>query len=619
MAKKAYGSSSKTDKPDDLVEKVTKGWKASWDYRDSSYHTIWQDMNKLYNSERVYVGYNGISDTFVPMSNSTVETMVAATSGDKPEVVYFPTDPAQSPDTDILNALYAYYWDLDQWTLKSIGHNRNLFKIGSGVGYMYWNIDHPCWRVIPLRDFFCDPAATILNYQEEADYMGFRFLSTVDSLQAEKIVDPETGELVAKYKNLDKLGKYSSGDKTAKEEQDQFMGSTMKDKDNQVEVICYYTLDEVIYVGNRKEVIYYGVNDFKQRQQFLGYENPTGMFPFFVDANQPDETQLYGTSVLQPIAKPQELLNDLTNQNIDAVTWALDPVMELDPMYQDYIPKIQNVPGAVYPFKPGSYQSVQKAPIQSSVFNERTNIKNEIRETTGVDEILKGVQAEQAATATAIKAQAATSGRRFDLLTVQLQSGGYYQQAKLTFQLIQHYVTQPTMLRIIGEAGAEWKKYDPQFFKGDYEPRVKLKSTLDNEKNLKMRDIKEMYSALLGSPFVNQQELTRLTVEKAYSLEPDEAQALVQVDPQEIAQSSQAKGKPPTELINYKDAPPDVQAQMEQAAGFQPSATHEGSMETTASQQLADQAQHGEMIAPTPTTPPQPLVTGQPAGAPNGP
>lgn len=603
---------------DDLVKKVTSGWSASWTYREGSYHKIWQDMNRLYNSERIYVGYNGISDTFVPMSNSTVETMVAATSGDKPEVEYIPTNPTQQTDTDVLNKLYSYYWDLDQWTLKAIGHNRNLFKLGTSIGYMYWNIDHPCWRVIPPRDFFCDPAATILNYQDEAAYMGYRFLTTLDKLKSEQVIDPEKGDLVAKYKNLDKItDTYSPGDQTAKQEQDKFMGSSVPE-DGSIEVIVYWTLDEVIYVANREQVIYYGTNDFKQRQQFLGVENPTGMFPFFVDSNQPDETQLYGTSILLPIAKPQELLNDLTNQNIDAVTWQLDPVMELDPMYSSYIDKIVNVPGAVYPFKPGSYQSVQKAPLQGSAFNERTNIKNEIRETTGVDEVLKGVTAEQSQTATAIKAQAATSGRRFDLLTAQMENGGYYQMSQLVFQLIQHYVTEPVMLRIIGEKGVEWKKFDPKFFKGDYEPRIKLKSTLDNEKNMKMRDIKEMYAALLGSPYVNQPELTKLTVQKAYQLEPDEALALVTIPP--APPTDDKKDKPEDIALqgiakSYgKGVSPDIAHQLEHLAGLDPSITHEGAMETVASQQMADQAQHGEMISPVPTTDPETVNIGAPSG-----
>lgn len=603
----------KNSEPDDLVKTVVDAFNSSWNYCASAWHKEWQDWTKLYNSKRVYVGYQGISDTFVPMSYSTIETMVAGTSGDKPMVEYVPTKPEQQTNTEVLNGLFSYYWDLDGWTPKLVQHSRALFKTGTSILKVYWNIDHPCVEIIPLRDFFCDPTATFFDYQS-ARFMGHRFLASVEDLKKEKVVDPETGELVDKYKNLDKLGSFNSGENTAKEEADLNMGTTVDGdaKKNQVEVICYETLDDVIYVGNRKQIIYQNPNYFKERQQFLGMENPTGMFSYIVDAYAPDEAQLYGKSVLQPIAKHQEMLNDLTNQNIDAVAWAIDPEMELKPQYASYIDKMRSGTGNIYPFEPGSYQAVQKPIIPSNVFNERTNIKNEIREATAIDEIIKGIAMGGETTATEIKAQVASSGRRFDLILSMLENGGYYQLAKLVFQLVQHYVTTPVMFRVIGQTGIDWKTFDPNMFKGDYEPRIKLKATLDKEKQMKLRDIKEMYSAMVGNPFVDEANLTRFVIQKGFNLEPDEVEDLVK-SKEELMKESQ--GKPPgggdgdpKELINYKDAPPDIQAQMEQAAGYEPSVVHEGAMETSAVEQMALQAEHGETMAPMPNNPPTPFI-----------
>lgn len=582
------------------VERVKTGVKSSKTYTDSSWKPRWDNWTKLYNSERTLVGYNGISDTFVPMSYSTVEAMVSATAGDKPLVEYIPTRPDQDTNTDVLNSLFSYYWDLDSWTLKTTQHSRNLFKLGSSVLYVYWDIDHPVIKNIPLKDFFIDPTATFFEYQR-AGYMGYRFLTSKSALESEKIVDPVTGELVPKYINLNKLSDRNSEENdTAKEEDDTLMGSTL-DKSaqkDQVEVICYWTLDEKVYVANKEQVIYYGVNDIKQRQQFLGYPNPTGMYPFIFDAFTPTETQLYGQSILQPIEKPQELLNDLTNQNIDAVSWALDPEMELDPMYSDYLDKIESATGNVYPFKPGSYQPVQKLPIPSSVFNERTNIKNEIREATAVDEITKGIRMTSDTTATEVKAQVAQASRRFDLIVGSLENGGYYQLAKLVFQLIQHYVTVPVMYRVVGKNGVDWKTFDPNQFKGDYEPRIKLKATLDNEKNQKIRDIKEMYTAMVGNPFINEQELTTFVLAKAFNLEPDEAASLVKT-PEEIQQMAGqggSKDKSPEELALQavtkaygKGEKPDIEAQIEQMAGLEPSVTHDTAMTTHLTDHLTQQ------------------------------
>ena len=607
---------------DDTVAKIVGDYDSSWDYRASSWHTKWQNMNKLYNSERVYVGYNGISDTFVPMSYSLVETMVSATSGDKPMVEYMATKIEQETNTEVLNALFSYYWDLDQWTPKLIQHNRGLFKSGTSVLRAYWNIDHPCLDIIPLRDFFCDPNAVFFN-QNNARFMGHRFMASKDELTKDRVVDPKTGELVPKYKNLEKLSNFNSGDNTDKEEKDTDNGSAITERkdDDQVEVICHETKDKIIYVGNRQEVIYEHTNYFKERQQFLGIQNPTGMFSYIVDAFAPDESQLYGKSVIEPIAKHQELLNDLTNQNIDAVSWSIDPEMELDPMYSSYLDKMKSATGNVYPFKPGSYKAVTKPMLPTNVFNERSNIKNEIREATAIDEIIKGVGAGGSdTTATEIKAQVSSSGRRFGLIVSMLENGGYYRLAKLVFQMVQMYVTQPVMFRVVGDKGINWKQYDPEMFKGDYEPRIKLKSTLEYEKRYKMRDLKELYTAMLGSPYIDQATLTRMIVQKGFDMDASEVQSLVKTEEQ-LAQEAQAKGdggKPqnePKELVNYKDAPPDIQAQMEEKAGYQPSETHGGNMSKMGAQHMADQTAAIQTVlpqgnspigvAPVPTPPPQ--------------
>jgi hypothetical protein len=620
---------------DDKVQKVVKAFNSSWNYTSSSWHKKWKDNDDLYNNKRVNVGYNGISDTFVPMAFSTVEAMVSATSGEKPVVEYMPTHPAQETNTAVLNGLYSYYWDIGGFTLKAVQSNRILFKLGTTVSFYYWDIDHPVWKNIPLRDFFCDPSAT-LNEYENAAYMGHRFLASKSAMMDEKIVNPDWKEgddpknqLIPKYKNLDKLGEgFEIGDDTDKQDKDTTMGSTL-DKEaskDQLEIICYFTKDDMIYVANREQIVYEGTNPFKERQQFLGIENPTGMFPYTIDSLFADESQLYGKSIIDPIAKAQEMLNDLTNQNIDAVSWALDPVMELDPQYQDYIDKVKNVTGAVYPFKPGSYQAVQKPIVPGNMFNERTNIKNEIRETSAVDEIAKGVNAQGDQTATEIKAQAISSGRRFDLIVTQLESGGYYKQAKLIFQMIRLYVTQKTMYRVVGKDGVSWELYDPEMFRGDYEPRVKLKSRVEQEKNAKMRNLKEMYSAFLGSPIVKQVPLTKLVMGRAFDLNPEEVQSLVMSE-QDLAQAAQgsqknAKDKTPEQIAlegvakAYINTAPDIKAELEQMAGLQPSATHDTAMTTHLTDNMAQQQQHLDTMHQSIAGPP-PIDPTQPQGTPS--
>lgn len=65
-------------------------------------------------------------------------------------------------------------------------------------------------------------------------------------------------------------------------------------------------------------------------------------------------------------------------------------------------------------------------------------------------------------------------------------------------------------------------------------------------------------------------------------IDPQMMQQLMQMQGQAGQQMpGQAPAKPPSESINYKDAPPDIKAQMEQQAGLQPSATHQAAVDTT--------------------------------------
>jgi len=250
---------TETKKPKDVVAEVVAGFTSSWNYCSGSYHNNWREMDDLYNSRRIHVGYNGISDTFVPMSFSTVETLVSATAGDKPFVKYIATKPEQNTNTEVLNGLFSFYWDLDQWTNKKVMSVRQMFKVGTTIEYYYWDIDHPAMKLIPVRDFFCDPTATILNYQDAA-YMGYRFLADKEILKDEKIIDIDEnsktyGQLIPKYKNLDKLDtNYEVGDPTDKQEKDTHMGTTLDKtaQEGQIEVLCHWTKDKVIYVGNRQ-------------------------------------------------------------------------------------------------------------------------------------------------------------------------------------------------------------------------------------------------------------------------------------------------------------------------------------------------------------------------------
>lgn len=525
VARKTNPKNSKTS-VDETLAMVLKDFKRSWDYCASNYHQRWLDSWKLYNNTRTKVAYKGITNTFVPMTFSTVETMVSALFGGKPTFNYIPPSDRQDQNTEILNSLLDFYWDKDKWNIKVINWGRSMLTYGTGIIYLYWNIDHPCITNVPLRDFFIDPTATTM---ENARYMGRRYLTTLSELKSFEVVDPETGEMTPKYKNLDKIspGNGPSSDNTDKEEKDMFYGSVLPEDDDQVECIEWWSKDRVVTVANRSVVIEDTENYYKSRARELGNEYSEGLMPFASQRDFIDESLFYGKGEVEVIADQQELLNDLTNQNTDSIIYTLNQMYTLSPKFAHLLNEIENLPGAVYLAEKGALSPIEQRPVPTEAFTERLNIKNEIRETTASNEIVKGVSDEKNATATEISAQIAGAGQRLGLKITQIENEGFHRLARIVFEMIKLYVTEPMMVRIVGKDGVRWEEFNPDDYQTEYEPRVQLQATIENNKAEDANQAKEMMAAFLNDPDVNQAELKKLVLAKGFKLDPDEVEVLM--------------------------------------------------------------------------------------------
>lgn len=511
------------------LETVLKDFDASWEYCEGSWHQRWQDNFYLYNNQRVKRGYEGITDTFIPMVFGTVETLASALFGTKPKFEYLP--PQERPDqkTDILNGLLDFYWDKDQWNIKVINWGRAMLVTGTSIVYLYWDRDCPRMINVPIRDFFIDPTATTL---ENARYMGRRYLTTIKELEEFEIVDPDTGEMKKKYMNLNKAQPGGSrGENTDKQEKDMWYGSTVKNPhEQQVEVIEYWTEDEVCSVMNRSVLIEESENYFKSKARSNGDKYPKGIQPFAALRNYTDESLFYAKSEVDFLFDQQELLNDITNQNIDSVTYTLNQMYALDPKFAHLTNEIENLPGAVYPITPDALAPIPQRPVPTEAFAERQNIKNEMRETAASNEIIRGVgvQGGDKTTATEINAQIAGAGQRVGLKVTQIENEGFHRLAKIVFEMIKLYVSEPMMVRILGTDGTRWEEFDPIEFQGDYEPRVQLDISIESQKQQDAAETKELLAAFLGDPDINQQELKKIALRKAFDLDPDEVETLVQ-------------------------------------------------------------------------------------------
>lgn len=540
----------KVDKDQETLSTVLQRFRAGYDYVDKSYKTKWENCWKVYNNMRVSYSYVGTSDTFVPETFTIVESLVANIAGGKPKFMFYPTNREQEEDTDALNEVMDYIWYESKMNLHAQVWVRDMITKGNGVLMAYWDPVKklPKVRLVPLSDFFCDPTCVDMSEQLERGYVGYRYLTSIDALKRQKVFDTKTGELVPKYKNLDKVESVNdkNWDDLEKAEKEKYIGSTLGKEahQNQVEVIYYIDRDKLCEVVNRKVVIYDDKNPFQRGPRKLAYEvvidgevvdaekevDAIGpILPFAVLRNYIDGSLFYAKGDVEIIMERQEDLNDLENQDTDNITFVLDNMWTIDPQYQDMLPEIQSSPGIVFPLPNGALRPVEKPQVTRDANVKKAQIKDEMRRATAADEVIQGVSQDKGRiTATEIQAQLNQSSQRFSTKVNNLESEGFAQLGEIMFKMIQMFVDEPFWVSVLGREGfQEWKQFSPADFTGEYRVQVKLENSVKAMKLEEGQKLQAMYQLFLQDPEINQTEMKKLLLERTFDAQPAEIKKLL--------------------------------------------------------------------------------------------
>ena len=283
MATKTAKSSDDAKENNSTLGKYLKKFMDSWTYAQQNYHQVWEDNWKLYRNIRVKRNHPGTIEAFVPMVNSTVNTIVASLFNSNPTVKYIPNRADQDAETDILNDVYQDFARRDGWALKNKINGRQGVITGNYFAYYEWMPDenggYVHKEIVPIRDAIIDPNAHNLG---DAEYVGRRFFTSKKSLEEATIYNPETGKVEKRYKDLSDVeegqgvgGVDSESDKAKK---DEALGSVSPDRASQVEIIEIWTHKEVVVIANRKLVIeqrenpYYTLSKSRYEQRKLAHE-----------------------------------------------------------------------------------------------------------------------------------------------------------------------------------------------------------------------------------------------------------------------------------------------------------------------------------------------------------
>lgn len=526
MAKTAKKDDAKKSE-DKLLGKYLKMFTESWEYAQQNYHETWENNWKLYRNIRTKRNHPGTIETFVPMVNSTVNTIVATLFNSNPTVKYIPNHPDQEADTAVLNEIYQDFARKDGWALKNKINGRQGVITGNYCAYYEWQPDadggfvHK--EIIPVRDMVIDPQSHTVD---DARYIGRRFFATKKELKEALIYDAKTGKMVNRYKDIDEItsGEGAEGGGTVDSEsdkvkKDQALGATAPGNGDMVELIEIWTPERVAVIANRSILIeerenpHYALMRSKFEQRKLEHElqralvlesdgidigefdekfnsKNARLLPFAHGCEYQDVSLVYGSSDVDIIADEQELLNTLTELNVEAIMYQLFPERQIDPRYAGKIDDLSPAPGKVYPLPAGAATWLPTPNIPTNAFAERQNIKSEIRESASVSEVSKGISSTDSMTATEIKATLAQADIRIQEKARNLADGFFFQECKICFKLLQLYADDTIMVRTVGDAGVEWQEVDMARFMGDYTPMV----TLDVEHRLEQAEKQEAYT-----------------------------------------------------------------------------------------------------------------------------
>jgi hypothetical protein len=166
--------------------------------------------------------------------------------------------------------------------------------------------------------------------------------------------------------------------------------------------------------------------------------------------------------------------------------------------------------------------------VPNAAFNEESSIKNNIREATATDQIVKGVGSTADVTATEAKLQVAQSGQRIEKKIKQLESGPLKRIARLGLQYIRLFIADPFLVPQRTNNGINPLLYVPKSYDYDFEPKVTLTISAQSKRRQEANDAAEEYQIVIKDPSNNLQAAKEIMYPKMFDLDKDEIKRITE-------------------------------------------------------------------------------------------
>lgn len=239
----------------------------------------------------------------------------------------------------------------------------------------------------------------------------------------------------------------------------------IEEDDEAVEIVEYWEPDRRIFLANGETVTVDGPNPYDDKQ-----------LPYVVSRCYTLEHQFWGYSLLHPIYRSQEELNEWRNLSLiqgalnARNVWAVDETIGV-PQGMETLD-----PGDIveFPFyangKPGIVPLLQGRPLPPEAYNMEGMIRGDMQRANALpDPVASGTPAKGAETATEVQALAQGTGFRVRLTSVQGELSYLTEVAKLFLSRRQQFFDEETVIRVIGAKAVDYKRMTPQDIAGEYD------------------------------------------------------------------------------------------------------------------------------------------------------
>lgn len=488
-----------------LADKIVNCFERASEARNT-HHERWKRYYDLYRCRSKPDGEDSKANIFVPEVYTTIETLVPRLISNflntsKPIVQVIGREESDMANAKAAEQLLLYQFERMSLHVSLVTFYKQALLYGTSIGKVYWNYrqksngtvvsDEPAFDVINLFDFYVDPEACGID--------DARFCIHRSFLSFEELKEREESGI---YKNVDQLkgsnvwnGLSGSIDKGPDDVSD-----ALNERD--IEILEYWENDRVVTVAERSVILRDTPNPFHH-----------GKKPFVQLIFVPVPFEFYGIGVVEPIEGLQLELNTKRNQRLDNVSLAINRMWLLQRGALDDLRQLHSRPGGVIVVNDLSgLQPLPSPDVTSSSYQEEEIIKNDMQNTSGVSDYIRGSHTPYRHTATEVKIKSDQSNTRFEFNFKLMAEMGLKKIAGMVIQLNQQFMDRERTVRVTGRNGMEFIRISPEEIAGNFDliPNVDPMQIDESEKKQQMLTL---YSNLIKNPVVDQRVLSRKLLE----------------------------------------------------------------------------------------------------------